>query len=530
MINPQIKLLLGDEAVAQGAIDAGVSGIYGYPGTPSTEIITYAQRTPEVKEKKVIASWTVNEKTAMETALGMSYAGKRTIVTMKHVGLNVAADAFINSAISGVNGGLLVVVADDPSMHSSQNEQDSRVYGRFAMVPIIEPTTGQETYEMMRYAFELSERVKLPVLFRLTTRLAHSRTGVKTGEKLSQNHLDPPQDTTRFILLPSNAKGRYNGLIKMQEELEKFSENSKYNKFSDGTDTSLGIIACGIAYTYLMDNFLENPNPYPTLKVNQYPLPMKQIRELFQICDKILVLEEGYPVVEEYLRNNVFTENDKIVGKLTGILPRTGELNTDHVAHALGLPVEVNEFSSDAAFPRPPAMCVGCGHRDLYDELNEISKQIGSRRIFSDIGCYTLGALPPYEAIDTCIDMGASITMAKGAADAGIFPAIAVIGDSTFTHSGITGLLDAVNDKANITVLISDNYTTAMTGGQDTAATGRIADICRGVGVEEEHLKLIVPLKKNLQQNIEIIKNEINHHGVSVIIAQRECVKFYKKM
>lgn len=530
MINPQIKLLLGDEAVAQGAIDAGVSGIYGYPGTPSTEIITYAQRTPEVKEKKVIASWTVNEKTAMETALGMSYAGKRTIVTMKHVGLNVAADAFINSAISGVNGGLLVVVADDPSMHSSQNEQDSRVYGRFAMVPIIEPTTGQETYEMMRYAFELSERVKLPVLFRLTTRLAHSRTGVKTGEKLSQNHLDPPQDTTRFILLPSNAKGRYNGLIKMQEELEKFSENSKYNKFSDGTDTSLGIIACGIAYTYLMDNFLDNPNPYPTLKVNQYPLPMKQIRELFQICDKILVLEEGYPVVEEYLRNNVFTENDKVVGKLTGILPRTGELNTDHVARALGLPVEVNEFSSDAAFPRPPAMCVGCGHRDLYDELNEISKQIGSRRIFSDIGCYTLGALPPYEAIDTCIDMGASITMAKGAADAGIFPAIAVIGDSTFTHSGITGLLDAVNDKANITVLISDNYTTAMTGGQDTAATGRIADICRGVGVEEEHLKLIVPLKKNLQQNIEIIKNEINHHGVSVIIAQRECVKFYKKM
>jgi indolepyruvate ferredoxin oxidoreductase alpha subunit len=308
------------------------------------------------------------------------------------------------------------------------------------------------------------------------------------------------------------------------------SETSGYNTFIEGKDKSLGIIACGIAYTYLMDNFLETDNPYPTLKVNQYPLPMNIIRKMFNNCEKVMVIEEGYPVVEQYIRDNVFSENTKVLGKLTGVLPRTGELNTDHVARALGMPVESSDFSSDAAAPRPPAMCVGCGHRDLYDELNEISQQIGSRRVFSDIGCYTLGALPPYNAIDTCIDMGASITMAKGAADAGIFPAIAVIGDSTFTHSGITGLLDAVNDKSNITVLISDNYTTAMTGGQDTAATGRIAEICRGVGVEEEHLKLIIPLKKNLQQNIETIKNEINHNGVSVIIAQRECVKFYKKI
>jgi indolepyruvate ferredoxin oxidoreductase alpha subunit len=208
MINPQIKLLLGDEAVAQGAIDAGVSGFYGYPGTPSTEIITYAQRTPEARDKKIIATWTVNEKTSLEAALGMSYAGKRSIATMKHVGLNVAADPFINSAISGVNGGMIIVVADDPSMHSSQNEQDSRVYGNFAMVPIIEPTNAQEAYDMVKYAFELSERVMLPVLFRITTRLAHSRSGVKTGDKIGQNHLSPPDDTTRFILLPSNARRR----------------------------------------------------------------------------------------------------------------------------------------------------------------------------------------------------------------------------------------------------------------------------------------------------------------------------------
>ncbi len=529
MKNPNIKLLLGDEAVAQGGIDAGISGFYGYPGTPSTEIITFAQRSKIAKERNIHTKWSVNEKTAMEEALGMSYAGKRSMVTMKHVGLNVAADAFINSAISGANGGLVVAVADDPSMHSSQNEQDSRVYGKFAMIPIMEPSTQQEAYDMTRYAFELSEKVKLPVLMRLTTRLAHSRSGVVVSKPDPENTLNPPDDTHRFILLPSNARGRYASLVDVQSDLVKISEESKFNNFYEGGDTSLGILASGIGYTYLMDNFQESPNPYPTLKINQYPLPRKMIRKLFETCDKILVVEEGYPVIEELLRNNIF-DDGKIIGKLSGDLPRTGELNSDIVAKALGLDVVEEVDIPSLVKGRPPAMCVGCGHRDLYDELNTLTKEIGERRVFSDIGCYTLGALPPYEAIDTCIDMGASITMAKGAADAGIFPAIAVIGDSTFTHSGITGLLDAVNENSPITVLISDNYTTAMTGGQDTAATGRIADICRGVGVEEEHLKLIVPLKKNLKKNIEIIRNEINYKGVSVIIAQRECVKFYKKM
>ena len=529
MKNPKIKLLLGDEAVALGAIDAGISGIYGYPGTPSTEIITYVQNSKTAKEENIRSTWSVNEKTAMEEALGMSYAGKRTMVTMKHVGLNVAADAFVNSAISGVNGGLVVTVADDPSMHSSQNEQDSRFYGKFAMIPIMEPANQQEAYEMTRYAFELSEEMLLPVMMRITTRLAHSRSSVVPSERRKQNKLNPPDDTARFILLPSNARGRYNSLIEGQKLLIETSDTSEHNKYFEGKDTSLGIIASGIAYTYLMDSFMGKENPYPTIKLSQYPLPKKKIRKLFDTCDKILIIEEGYPVIEEYLRDNIYDNGDKVIGKLTGILPRTGELNTDHVGKALGF-----ETIEEGAIPslvkgRPPAMCVGCGHRDLYDELNEITKQIGKRRVFADIGCYTLGALPPYDAIDTCIDMGASITMAKGAADAGIFPAIAVIGDSTFTHSGMTGLIDAVNDNTPITVLISDNYTTAMTGGQDTAATGRIAEICRGIGVEEDHLRLIVPLKKNLQTNIDVIKEEINYKGVSVIIAQRECVKFYKK-
>lgn len=531
MKNPKIKLLLGDEAVALGAIDAGITGIYGYPGTPSTEIITYVQRSKTAREKNIRSTWSVNEKTSMEEALGMSYAGKRAMVTMKHVGLNVAADAFVNSAISGVNGGLVIAVADDPSMHSSQNEQDSRFYAKFAMIPVLEPSTQQEAYDMTRYAFDLSEKVQLPVMLRLTTRLAHSRSGVTPFESLEQNKLNPPEDTTRFILMPSNAKGRYESLINVQKELVDISQNSGNNKYFEGKDKSLGIIAFGLSYTYLLDSFKGEQNPYPTLKISQYPLPKKMIQDIFNECEKILVIEEGYPIYEEVLRDNInYNDNSKVIGRLSGALPRTGELNTDLVSISLGIEVAKDEPIPELVENRPPAMCVGCGHRDLYDELNELTKEIGERRVFADIGCYTLGALPPYEAIDTCIDMGASITMAKGAADAGIFPAIAVIGDSTFAHSGITGLIDAVNDNTNITVLISDNYTTAMTGGQDTAATGRIAEICRGVGVEEEHLKLIVPLKKNMNKNIEIIRNEINHDGVSVIIAQRECVKFYKKM
>ncbi|MEZ4908332.1 MAG: thiamine pyrophosphate-dependent enzyme [Saprospiraceae bacterium] len=523
-------MLLGDEAVAQGAIDAGVSGLYGYPGTPSTEIITYAQRTKEARDKQVIATWTVNEKTAMETALGMSFAGKRSMVTMKHVGLNVAADAFINSAISGINGGLVVTVADDPSMHSSQNEQDSRVYGKFAMVPILEPSTPQEAYNLMSYAFNLSEKVQLPVLMRLTTRLAHSRSTVLPADKSAQNELKTPENSNRFILMPSNAKGMYQNLIAIQDKLIEISENDNINKFKEGKNKKLGIIASGIGYTYLMDNFSDSEIEYPTLKISQYPLPISKIKKLYDECDQILVIEEGYPVIEEFIKDNINPDSIKIIGKLTGHLPRTGELNSDYVKLALGDKPDEISFKSDIEINRMPAMCTGCGHRDLYDELNEITRSIIGSKVFADIGCYTLGALPPYEAIDTCIDMGASITMAKGAADAGLFPAIAVIGDSTFTHSGMTGLLDAVNDNSPITVLISDNYTTAMTGGQETAATGRIAEICRGIGVEEEHLKVIVPLKKFMKDNVEIIRNEINYKGVSVIIAQRECVKFYKKM
>ena len=516
------KILLGNEAIAQGAIDAGMSGAYGYPGTPSTEIIEYITVQPETKSGKIKAHWSTNEKVAMEEALGMSFAGKRAIVTMKHVGLNVAADAFINMAISGINGGLVVIVADDPSQHSSQNEQDSRFYGKFAMIPILEPNNQQEAYDMMAYAFELSEKTKLPVLLRSVTRLSHSRANVKLKDKKEQNSLKLPDDTTRFALIPSFAKIQYRGLIEKQKELEKIAENSSWNTYTEGTDKSLGIIASGIGINYLLENF-QDGIPYDVLKISHYPLPKEQIRKMFDRVDKILVLEDGYPFIEEMISDYLGREQ-KVIGRLTGDIPRTGELNPNIVAFALGLEDKINEDIPEIVAGRPPQLCPGCGHIDLYEALNDIIPEIGDNRVFSDIGCYSLGVLEPYESIDTLIDMGASIPMSKGAADAGLLPAIAVIGDSTFTHSGMTGLLSAVWDNSPITVIISDNSAVAMTGAQPSAAMGRLYDIARGLGVPEEHVKVIIPLKKYHDKNVEIIKNELEYQGVSLIIAQRPCV------
>lgn len=517
------KILLGNEAIAQAAINAGLSGAYGYPGTPSTEIIEYITNSKEARNGDIIAHWSTNEKVAMEEALGMSYAGKRALVTMKHVGLNVAADAFINTAISGINGGLVVVVADDPSQHSSQNEQDSRFYGKFAMVPTLEPSSQQEAYDMMSYAFDLSEKTKLPVLLRSVTRLSHSRANVRIGEKKNQNNLQLLEDTKRFALIPSFAKIQYKNLIEKQKELEKIATDSNWNHFQKGTgNKKLGIIASGIAINYLLENFPE-ALPFDLLKISHYPLPKKLVAEIFDRNDKILVLEDGYPFIEEMI-GDFLGRSQKVIGRLTGDIPRTGELNPNIVAHALDLEDLIEEEILPIVSNRPPQLCPGCGHIDLYDALNDIIAEIGDNRVFSDIGCYSLGVLEPYDAIDTLIDMGASIPMAKGAADAGLLPSIAVIGDSTFTHSGMTGLLSAIWSKTPITVIISDNSAVAMTGAQPSAAMGRLYDIAKGLGVEEAHLKVITPLKKYHDQNVEIIKNELDFQGVSLIIAQRPCV------
>lgn len=517
-------LFLGDEAIAQAAIDAGLSGVYAYPGTPSTEITEYIQNSPVAKEKGIHSRWCANEKTAMEAALGMSFAGKRSLCCMKHVGMNVAADCFMNAAMSGVNGGMIIITADDPSMHSSQNEQDNRMYGNFAMIPVLEPSSQQEAYDMVYEGFELSEKLGYPILIRITTRMAHSRAGVQTKEPKPENKTNClPDARQRFILLPALARKRYKALIAAQEVFENESENSRFNQYFDATNKKMGIITTGIAFNYLSENYPDGFE-YPVLKITQYPAPVNKIQKLFDECDEILVLEEGYPVLEAQLKG-ILNGGKTIHGRLDGTLQRDGELTPDAVGKALGKEITQYYATPEVVEQRPPALCQGCGHRDVYQALNDVLAEYEDPKVFGDIGCYTLGALPPFRAIDSCIDMGASITMAKGASDAGVYPAVSVIGDSTFTHSGMTGLLDCVNENTNITIIISDNETTAMTGGQDSAGTGRLEAICAGIGVAPEHIRVMIPLKKNYEEMKEIIRKEINYHGVSVIIPRRECIQ-----
>ncbi len=522
-------LLLGDEAIAQGAIDAGLSGVYAYPGTPSTEVTEYIQlhEAKRTTTEPIFCRWATNEKTAMEGALGMSYMGKRALVCMKHVGMNVCADAFMNAAITGVNGGLVVLAADDPSMHSSQNEQDSRFYAKFAMIPCFEPSNQQEAYEMTRHAFALSEELRTPILLRVTTRMAHSRAVVETTDELPrQNKLSLPENVQHFILLPAFAKKNYAELVAAQPVFTAKSEESPYNTYTRGNNPKRAIVATGIAYNYLME---QGEPDCTVLKIAQYPLPARLIEQMVADgAEEVLVMEEGQPVVEELLRGMV-PSTVAVKGRLTGALPRMGELTPDAVRKALGMePLPVRE-ADNIVVSRPPALCQGCGHRDMYAALNEVAREYPSPRIFGDIGCYTLGALSPFHAIHACVEMGASVTMAKGAADAGQHPSIAVIGDSTFTHSGMTGLLDCVNSNANVVVLISDNLTTGMTGGQDSAGTGRLEQICTGLGVAPEHVRVVVPLPKNMDEIKQVLREEINYAGTSVVIARRECIQTLKR-
>ena len=464
----------------------------------------------------------------MEAALGMSFMGKRALVCMKHVGLNVCADPFVNSGMTGTNGGLVVLVADDPSMHSSQDEQDSRFYGKFAMVPTLEPSNQQEAYDMIQEAFEMSEQLHLPILMRVTTRMAHSRAVVQVVDvPREQNELNYDAQASSWVLLPAFARKRNDIVTVQQPLLEQMAMDSKYNAYIDADDREMGVIASGIAYNYLMECF-PNGCPFPVLKISQYPIPKKLIRRMTDDCEFVLIAEEGQPFIEDQVRG-VMPGNAVIKGRLTGELPRTGELNPDLIKKALGLSEnsENSEYSEilSHVVARPPALCQGCGHRDVYTALNQVLLDYPNARVFGDIGCYTLGFLPPYKAIHSCVDMGASITMAKGASDAGQWPAVAIIGDSTFTHSGMTGLLDAINENADITVIISDNLTTAMTGGQDSAGTNKFEAICRGLGLSDEHLKVVVPLPKNMEEITKTIREEINYHGVSVIIPRRECMQ-----
>ena len=363
---------------------------------------------------------------------------------------------------------------------------------------------------------------------RVTTRMAHSRAVVELIETpREQNNASAPENVQHFILLPAFARKNYAELVEAQSDFVQTSEESLYNNYTKGIQPKRAILTTGIAYNYLKE--AKSHLDESVLKVTQYPLPKRLIDQMVADgAEEILVMEEGQPVVEELVRGMV-PSSVVVKGRLTGHLPRMGELSPDCVREALGLDKLPMREPDELVAPRPPALCQGCGHRDMYAALNEVAAEHADARIFGDIGCYTLGALAPFNAIHACVEMGASITMAKGAADAGQYPAIAVIGDSTFTHSGMTGLLDCVNCKSNVVVLISDNLTTGMTGGQDSAGTGRLEAICEGLGVEPAHLRVVIPLPKHMEEIKQILREEIAYNGTSVIIARRECIQTLKR-
>ena len=529
------EILLGDEAVARGAIDAGISAAYAYPGTPSTEIYQTIQDYAKQHSLPVRGMWSTNEKVALEEGIGVSYAGGRAMVSMKHVGLNVAADPFMNVAVSGAHGGLVIAVADDPSMHSSQNEQDSRYFADFAMVPCLEPGDQQQCYDFTREAFELSERLQVPVLLRLVTRLAHSRAAVTLATARAQNVPNYVEDPSRYTLLPVNARKAYAKLVDKQPALQDYSENHAGNALTLRGNGKPGILVSGLGWNYLKEAMGDALEGYNLLRVSVYPLPVKKIRQLLDASSEVWIVEEGYPFIERYVSALGLMRERPIHGKLTGALPRMGELTQDTIRRCFGLPVSVSlqiEGLSDVLVGRPPRLCDKCPHTDAYIAINQVLTQYDPGvRVMGDIGCYTLGYLQPYNAIHSCLCMGSSIGMAIGAAHTGMTPSLCVIGDGTFTHSGMAPLLDAARDNTNIKVFILDNSIVAMTGGQPTMATDEeVVDLVAGLGVPREHIRIVVPSPHKKAHTVATLREELAYTGLSVIIARRACVTYAKEI
>ncbi len=518
------QILLGDESVALGAVHAGITAAYAYPGTPSTEILE-CLLDHKKRHGRPHAAWCANEKTAYEEALGVSFAGRRGLVCMKHVGLNVAADPFVNSALVAVHGGFVVAVADDPGMHSSQNEQDSRCLAEFARVLCLEPGNQQEAYDMTFEAFDLSERFRVPVLLRLVTRLAHSRTLVDLREPRAENPIQKAPLRSSWILLPGNARRQWKELVERQGALEAFSEGSPWNRL-ELEEGDLGVITTGIARNYFHEVRGELPQRPCHVHIGAYPIPAGLVRQLAARVKRILVLEDGYPFVESRLRGLLPPAVD-VRGRMSGEVPPVGELTPDVVRAALGLAPRPTLKVEGLTLPaRPPQLCEGCPHAHAYRALKKALEGLERSMVTADIGCYTLGALPPFSTIESCVCMGASIGMAKGAAEAGFRPVIAVIGDSTFLHSGITPLLDAAAANTDMTVLILDNQTVGMTGAQPTVVPSpRLDAVVRGLGVNPEHFHVVDAHPRRVQDNAALLRREIEYHGLSVVVARRACKK-----
>ncbi len=523
----QEVLVLGDEAVALGAVDAGLSVAYGYPGTPSTEIMEYLIDYSEKKDTGLIARWCTNEKTACEGAIGVSFGGRKALVTMKHVGLNVASDAFMNSSLMKIHGGLVLAVADDPGMHSSQNEQDSRFFADFAKVPCFEPKSHQEAYEMTIEAFKVSEKFHVPVILKLVTRLSHSRAVIQRGGTAEKSCFGKAPDRKDWMAIPALSRGNWKEHLELQDEFRKYSEKSIFNPISINPGRKdIAVITTGLAGNYYMEN-IKDLDPAPShLHIGVYPMPEEKITDLCSRAEKVIVIEEGYPFVERYLRG-ILPGGKNIDGKMNSVVVPYGELDPDNVRKALSLPPLASQKPVSIPLPgRPPQLCQGCPHADSFNAINEALDKLGGGTVTSDIGCYALGAYPPYNTVETILCMGASVGMARGASEAGLENVVATIGDSTFLHSGVTGLIDAVSTDTAMTLVILDNSTTAMTGGQNTIlSSSQIKNVVLGCGVNPDHVREFVPLPKNHDENVKILMEEISHQGLSVVIPLRECIQ-----
>jgi indolepyruvate ferredoxin oxidoreductase alpha subunit len=519
------ELMSGNEAVARGVFEAGVRLAAAYPGTPSTEIL----ETLGAQYPSVYSQWSPNEKVAFEVGIGASIGGARAFVAMKHVGLNVAADPFMTFAYTGVNGGFVVVSADDPELHSSQNEQDNRFYAKFAQIPFLEPSDSQECKDMVLAAYEISERFDTPVMLRLVTRISHSKGIVETADPVDPGTGKFVKEPEKYVMVPSNAIVRRGVVVGRLEKLKEYAEKTPLNVV-ENNGSKTGIITGGVAYQYAK----EVAPDFDYLKIGfGYPLPMKKIGEFVASHEKVLVVEELEPYYEEQIRAAGYdVEGKEYFGNV-------GELHPYRVAEGLEKAgvlenVDVPRIDPQETFPRPPVLCPGCPHRGAFMALRKLKVAVTG-----DIGCYTLGMLKPLNALDTCICMGASIGSAIGmervqGSEKGV---VAVIGDSTFFHSGITGILDAVYNRSNVTVIVLDNRATAMTGGQQHPGTGRtlmgeetplveVETVVRALGVE--NVRTLDPY--DYQASLDAIKEEINRPGPSVIVTNRPCVLMPKRI
>lgn len=520
-------LMSGNEAVARAVWESGVRVAAGYPGTPATEMMEVLATYPDL-----YTEWSVNEKVSLEVAIGASMMGSRSFSAMKHVGMNVASDALMTLTLTGVAGGLVIAVADDVGLSSSQNEQDSRHWGRFAHVPMLEPSDSQEAYDMARYAYELSEEYQVPVILRLTSRICHVKGLVTVGERIEHKSSGFSRNAERWVMVPGHAKRRIPLMFQREQELKRLSDQSPLNVLEPGTDRRVAFITSGPAYMHVRESFPDAP----LLKLGfSYPWPLEKVAALAEMADAVVVVEEVEPVLETELKAAGFAVHGK------DILPRTGELSPEVVKPAVerllrkeAAPEPESAQSLPPLFPRPPTLCASCPHMGIYYTLS----QLKNLTIAGDIGCYTLGAGHPWNSLDSTICMGASMGVALGM-DKGRGEAdrnkriVAVIGDSTFMHMGMQGLLDITWNRGNVTILLLDNGTVGMTGGQNTPANGRdihglqapridFPKLIEALGVKPERIRVVDPYE--LPVLFKAVRDETKIDDVSVIIANRPCV------